>query len=377
MNLTYFLERFSEPWILTVGGLTVGVLFGAFAQQSRFCLRAAALDFAHGIFGVRLSVWLMTFSAAVLGTQVLVALGEVHATEARQLASPQSLSGAAIGGLLFGSGMILARGCASRLLVLSATGNLRALLSGLVFAVMAQASLRGILMPAREWVAGWWTTADIGGNDLMSFLSMSFTVTILLSLMWLAAGVFFAVRSRAPLWQMIAGLGTGLTIPVAWWFTSSMASQAFEPVQIEAVTFTGPSADTLMLFLSPPGSTLDFDVGVVPGVFLGSFLAALLTRELALQGFEGGKSMARYMTGAAMMGFGGMLAGGCAVGAGVTGASIVALTAWVTLTCIWFSAVVTDRLIEVQPKKTPEEKIVPEEEMIAKAALQPVPVQRG
>ncbi len=377
MNLTYFLERFSEPWILTIGGLTVGVLFGAFAQQSRFCLRAAALDFAHGIFGVRLSVWLMTFSAAVLGTQVLVALGEVQASEARQLASPQSLSGAAIGGLLFGSGMILARGCASRLLVLSATGNLRALLSGLVFAVMAQASLRGILMPAREWVAGWWTTADIGGNDLMAILSMSFTVTILLSLMWLAAGVFFAFKSRAPLWQMIAGLGTGLTIPVAWWFTSSMASQAFDPVQIEAVTFTGPSADTLMLFLSPPGSTLDFDVGVVPGVFLGSFLAALLTRELALQGFEGGKSMARYMTGAAMMGFGGMLAGGCAVGAGVTGASIVALTAWVTLTCIWFSAVVTDRLIEVQPKKTPAEKIVPEEEMIAEAALQPVPVQRG
>ena len=30
-------------------------------------------------------------------------------------------------GLLFGSGMILARGCASRLLVLSATGNMRGL----------------------------------------------------------------------------------------------------------------------------------------------------------------------------------------------------------------------------------------------------------
>ena len=377
MDLTYFLDRFSEPWILTVGGLMVGVVFGAFAQQSRFCLRAAALDFVHGIFGVRLSVWLMTFSAAVLGTQILVALGHVHASEARQLASPQSLSGAAIGGLLFGSGMILARGCASRLLVLSATGNLRALLSGLVFAVMAQASLRGILKPAREWVAGWWTTADIGGNDLMEFLSMSFTVTILLSLMWLAAGFFFAFRSRAPVWQMTAALITGLAIPLAWLFTSSMASQAFDPVQIEAVTFTGPSADTLMLFLSPPGSTLDFDVGVVPGVFLGSFLAALLTRELALQGFEGGKSMARYMTGAAMMGFGGMLAGGCAVGAGVTGASIVALTAWVTLTAIWFSAMVTEKLIEVQPKKTPEEKIKPEEDLVAEAVLQPAAAPRG
>ncbi|MDJ0930482.1 YeeE/YedE thiosulfate transporter family protein [Breoghania sp.] len=65
--------------------------------------------------------------------------------------------------------MVLARGCASRLLVLSATGNLRALLSGLVFAVVAQASLRGILRPTREWLAAGFTTNQIGGNDLLAF----------------------------------------------------------------------------------------------------------------------------------------------------------------------------------------------------------------
>ena len=53
-------------------------------------------------------------------------------------------------------------------------------------------------------------------------------------------------------------------------------NRRFDPVQVESVTFTGPSADTLMLFLSQPGTILDFDVGLVPGVFLGSFLAALL-----------------------------------------------------------------------------------------------------
>ena len=345
MDLSVFLERYPEPWILAAGGLVVGVIFGAFAQQSRFCLRAAALEFSRGLFGVRLSVWLFSFSAALLATQVLIAFGQVQSQEARQLASPQSLSGAALGGLMFGAGMVLARGCASRLLVLSATGNLRALLSGLVFAVMAEASLRGALRPAREWMAGWITTADVGGNDLLSMLAASQEAAIAFGALWLAAGLFFAVRAKAPVWQMVAAAGAGLAIPFAWWFTSSMALQAFEPVQVEAVTFTGPSADTLMLFLSPPGAPLDFDIGLVPGVFLGSFLAALLTRELKLQGFEGGRSMARYMTGAALMGFGGMLAGGCAVGAGVTGASIFALTAWITLTGIWLSAAVTDRLL--------------------------------
>lgn len=345
MDLAYLLDRVPEAWILTLGGLTVGVLFGAFAQQSRFCLRAAALEFSRGAPADRLPVWLLAFTTALIGTQILVWYGEIQVSEARQLASPQSLSGAVLGGLMFGAGMILARGCASRLLVLSATGNLRALLSGLVFAVVAQASLGGILRPAREWLAGFWTTSDIGGNDLATQLGLSFGMTIVFACLWLFAGLVFAWRGRPMARQLIAAVGAGFAIPLAWWFTSAMARQAFDPVQVEGISFTGPSADTLMLVLSPPGDVLDFDIGLVPGVFVGSFLAALLSRELRLQGFEGGKSMARYLTGAALMGFGGMLAGGCAVGAGVTGASIFALTAWITLSSIWLSAAITDRLL--------------------------------
>ncbi|MCT8973333.1 YeeE/YedE family protein [Microbaculum marinisediminis] len=362
MTLEFLLDRFSEPWVLAGGGLTVGLVFGAFAQQSRFCLRAAVIEFAHGTIGHKLAVWLLTFSAAVLGTQLLIASDLANLTEARQLASPQSLSGAALGGLMFGTGMVLSRGCASRLLVLSATGNLRALLSGLVFAVVAQASLRGFLRPLRETLAGLFTTADIGGNDLLAFVGASTPLAIAFTGLWLAAGLFVAIRSRTHVWRAVAAVGTGLAIPLAWWFTYAMSQRAFDPVQVEGVTFTGPSADTLMLFLSPPGSILDFDVGLVPGVFLGSFLAALLTRELAVQGFHDAASMRRYLFGAALMGFGGMLAGGCAVGAGVTGASIFALTAWVTLSAIWLSAAITDRVLMER------EKVVLETELGAAGA---------
>ncbi len=45
--------------------------------------------------------------------------------------------------------------------------------------------------------------------------------------------------------------------------------------------------------------------------------------------------MARYMVGAMLMGFGSMLAGGCAVGAGMTGGAIFALTAWLALAGMW------------------------------------------
>lgn len=43
------------------------------------------------------------------------------------------------------------------------------------------------------------------------------------------------------------------------------------------------------------------------------------------------------------MGFGAMLAGGCAVGAGVTGGAIFALTSWVALAAMWVGAIATSR----------------------------------
>jgi uncharacterized membrane protein YedE/YeeE len=97
-----------------------------------------------------------------------------------------------------------------------------------------------------------------------------------------------------------------------------------------------------MLVLSPPGQPLKFDIGLVPGVFIGSFVAAALAGELKLEGFQGGQAMRRYIAGAVLMGFGGMLAGGCAVGAGVSGAAVFTLTAWVTLFAMWGAAMFTD-----------------------------------
>lgn len=351
MELELIADTFGDKGALLLGGAIIGALFGAFAQQSRFCLRAAAIEFSRGRIGGKLAVWLIVFSTAIAGTMLLAAQDLFTATEARQLASPQSLSGAAIGGLLFGAGMVLARGCSSRLLVLSATGNLRALLSGLVFAVVAQASLHGFLSPVREALATPLTTLSIGSNDLLVLSGIPDQAALAAVVVGLLAAFILALWRRIGVWTAFAAFAVGACIPLAWWFTNAMTAIAFEPVQLESLSFTGPSADTLMLFLSRPGSMIDFDVGLVPGVFIGAFVAAWATGQLELQGFEGGGSMRRYLAGAALMGFGGMLAGGCAVGAGVTGASIFAFTAWVTLFAIWIAAAATDWLVD---RKWPE-----------------------
>lgn len=352
MDLAALANHIGDSWTLVLGGAVIGILFGAFAQQSRFCLRSAVVEFVRGEIGEKTAIWLLVFTIAVAGTGLLDLSGIIAITEARQLASPQSLSGAALGGLMFGAGMVLARGCASRLLVLSATGNLRALVSGLVFAVVAQASLHGMLSPLRDRIAEQLTTVTSGGNDLVQMSGIGPKAAVTIACLSAVAAVVLALYRRLPMRRLVAASLVGACIPAAWWFTYTMSGTAFEPVRLEAISFTGPSADALMLVLSRPGGAMDFATGLVPGVFLGAFVAAALTSELKLQGFEGGAPMRRYLIGAALMGFGGMLAGGCAVGAGVTGASVFALTAWITLFAIWFSAGLTDWLVDRRPSGT-------------------------
>jgi uncharacterized membrane protein YedE/YeeE len=344
--LTSIVDSVGEDLLSWLGGLLVGGLFGFFAQRSRFCLRAATIEFSRGESGQRLAVWLLTFAAALMGTQFFVALGWLDLSEARQLAQQGSISGAMIGGVMFGCGMVLARGCASRLLVLSANGNLRALLSGLVFAVTAQAAYRGLLSPAREWLTGLWLVDGGPSRDIMSLVGGGMPEKLAFSAIWLLAGFAFAFRSHLAPRLLWSALATGAAVVAGWVFTYHLAQASFSPIALKSLTFSGPSAEVLMLLLDSPHIRLDFDLGIIPGVFLGSFAAAAYGHELRLEGFSDGLGMRRYLIGAVLMGFGAMLAGGCAVGAGITGASVFALTAWLVLIGMWLGAGMTDLVVD-------------------------------
>jgi uncharacterized membrane protein YedE/YeeE len=346
MALSSLLERLGESSVLAAGGLAVGLAFGFFAQRSRFCLRSAVIEFWRGQPGEKLAVWLLTFSAAVVAVQALVALQWADLSTARQLASRGSISGAIVGGLLFGAGMIMTRGCASRLLVLSATGNLRALLSGLVFAVAAQAALGGALAPLRETISSGWTVEGGAARDLLAITGAGHWGGLAFGALWLAAALWYALRSRRSLWKWLGGLGAGLAVAAGWAFTARVSSHSFEVVAVQGLTFSGPSAEWLMRVLAAPAPRVGFDTGLLPGVFLGAFGGGLAGRELQLEGFKDGYSMRRYIAGAVLMGFGSMLAGGCAVGAGVSGGAAFALTAWIALVAMWLGAGLTDRWLD-------------------------------
>ncbi|PIP96834.1 MAG: lipocalin, partial [Rhodobacterales bacterium CG18_big_fil_WC_8_21_14_2_50_71_9] len=170
MVLEPLLDQIGEAPVAALLGLLTGVVFGVAAQRSSFCLRAATVEFARGQLGPKVAVWLLTFSTAMVWVQAARMLGLFDPDEARMMAVTGSWSGAVIGGLLFGVGMVLARGCSGRLLVLAATGNLRSVVSGLIFAVVAQMSLHGWLAPLRSALAQIWVTPAGRNVDLLQAL---------------------------------------------------------------------------------------------------------------------------------------------------------------------------------------------------------------
>jgi uncharacterized membrane protein YedE/YeeE len=333
-----------------LGAAIIGLLFGFFSQRSEFCLRAATIEFWGGKIGGRFAIWLVAFGTAMLSVQTLISLGLIPLENVRQLASVGSISGAIIGGALFGSGMIFARGCASRILVLSATGNMRTLMTGLVLTVVAQSSLRGILSPLREKLSTIWLV-EPGSRDLSQYLPQYSGIVIGLLVLVLA---FMAIRhSQIGYAKPAAAAIVGLTIAAGWLFTAQLSALSFENISVESITFTGPSANTLMALINEPSIPMSFGIGLVPGVFLGSFISSVTSGTFEFQCFNIETGTRRYIGGAVMMGFGGMLAGGCAVGAGLSGGSMFSLTALIALTAMWFSAGLTDLIVYREASSTP------------------------
>ena len=265
-------ETLGDAPAIALAGLAVGLIFGVAAQKSRFCLRASVVEFSRGRLGPRMAVWLLCFSTALLWTEGMAALGLLDLGRSRWLSQPGSISGAVLGGLIFGAGMVLARGCPGRLLVLGATGNLRAILSGLVFAVAAQISLYGLAAPSRSALAMLEVT-DGPNPQVIAMAGLPEGASVGLGIAFVLGALWLARRNRVSATLLVFGSGVGFAAAAGWLLTYRLSTIAFEPVPVESLTFSGPSADMLMFTLLP-GRPIDFDIGLVPGVFLGAFLAA-------------------------------------------------------------------------------------------------------
>ena len=96
MDIIPLIERIGEAPTAALFGLITGLIFGIAAQRSRFCLRAASVEFARGLMKDKVAVWFLTFSTALVWVQGAQLLGLMETQEARMMAVPGSWSGAII-----------------------------------------------------------------------------------------------------------------------------------------------------------------------------------------------------------------------------------------------------------------------------------------
>lgn len=327
--------RAASLWL----GLALGLVFGALAEVTRFCLRRGLAGDA-GERRPALALWLTALAAAVAGTQGAVAAGLIAFDDHRFHAADLPWLAILAGGALFGAGMVLARGCASRLTVLAASGNLRALTVLLVLGLVAHATMKGALAPVRTALAGW--TLPLG--DLAVIPG-----GLPLALAGLAAALWFAQRSGLGARIIAGGLALGALVPLGWVGTGLVLQDAFDPIAVESLAFTAAHADTLFWAIAATAVEPGFGTGLIAGTFAGAALAALAGGRFRWQSFAAPRETGRYLTGGAMMGAGGVLAGGCTVGAGLSGMATLSVAAALALAAIAAGAVLTDRILSASP----------------------------
>lgn len=323
---------------LTLIGLALGGAFGAAVQYSHFCTMGCVSDAV--LFGSfrRLRIWLLAIAVALLGSQALAMAGLVDLGASHYRTSGLFWLGALLGGIMFGFGMVLAGGCASRNLVRLGSGSLKALVTLLVMGLSAQATLTGLLAPVQDMLRRAGTVpldrfglADQSLASVLAGLSGLEPAMSALLLTLLIAGALLAFCLRDTNFRRARGdvgiaLLLGALVPLGWLATA--------PLLVESLTFVAPAGRSLLYLANGAGAPPGYAVALVAGTILGAALVALRRGQFRLEGFVGRDDLVRHLVGGALMGCGGALAAGCTIGQGLTGVSTLALGSWLTLAAI-------------------------------------------
>ena len=325
------------PAIVIYAGLLIGVGFGVVGLMSGFCLLSSLRDWWIERDGRKIRSFALAVAVAIIATQAMSAGGFVELGRSIYLQPSFSPALIAFGGLMFGYGMVLANGCVSRAIVLLGRGNLRSLLVLMTIAIAAEATLKGLIAPARIAFLNlsMLTPPAVSLPALLSNAGLDNGWSRLLAVAGVSGPLLIFALSHPRLsrsWgQLAAGVGIGVLISVGWFTTGYLGADDFNPVPITSLTFIAPVADTFQYIMLSTGLTLNFGVVLTIGVFAGSLFASIVTGRFQLEGFSSAHHMLRSITGASLMGCGGAMAYGCSIGQGLTGLSTLALPSFIAV----------------------------------------------
>ncbi|MEO8165086.1 MAG: YeeE/YedE family protein [Betaproteobacteria bacterium] len=272
--------------LVIAGGFILAFVFGSAAQKTDFCTMGAVADIVNMGDWSRLPMWLLAIAVAIAGANALDLAGSVDLARSAYPAPGWPWLAYLVGGLLFGAGMTLASGCASRSLIRLGRGNLKSLVVVICLALAAEMTIGGLLAPLRTLLNAFAVKFD-QGQDLS--------------------------------WILALLIGTTFIGPVA-------------------------HASELLQYWSHPSVRMSFGVAVILGTLLGSFSSALVRRQFRWETFASAADTRNHVLGGVLMGFGGVTAMGCTIGQGITGVSTLALGSFLVLFSIIAGAALTMKL---------------------------------
>ena len=336
----------------------IGCIFGGIGQKTHFCTMGAVSDIVNMSDWNRMRMWLLAIGIAILGAAALHLGGLIDLGKSIYRTPNFTWLSYIVGGATFGVGMVLASGCGSKTLIRIGGGNLKSLVVFVVLGVVAYMTMRGIFGVFRVNVLQKAAIILPGGQDVPALLSaagfdpgMAFRFSVLAIGGGLTAACLLK-RDFRTFDNLLAGLGIGLTIVAAWYVSGHLGYIAEHPEtleeaflatnsgRMEALSFVAPQAYALELLMlwSDTSRTMSFGITTALGVVAGSFAWSVLSGNFRWEGFVSVEDTASHLMGAALMGFGGVVAMGCTVGQGISGISTLALGSIITFLAIVLGA---------------------------------------
>lgn len=326
-------------------GLIGGVLLGLAARLGRFCTLGAIEDALYGGSTLRMRMWGVAIGFAILGSFGLMSAGLMEGAVSYYLSVRWMPVASVLGGLVFGYGMALSGNCGYGAIARLGGGDLRSFVIVLVMGVATYVVLSGPLAPLRN---AFFTQVDVTSTEIPPGIAhhLGQITGISVNLIGMAIGTLILVGSLmsrdllAKPAQVVWSIVVGVAIVSGWAGTAWIADSGFEPLPVVSHSFAAPMGESILWFMTGSVRPLSFAVGSVAGIWIGAFVGSLIKGHFRWEACEDPRELRRQIFGAALMGFGAVLALGCSVGQGLSAFSVLALSAPVTFAAIFAGAAI-------------------------------------
>ncbi len=298
-------------WVAVLTGLVAGTLLGVVLQRSRLCFHSLFAGAWQGRTTL-LRGWLLGVAVAGLGLSVVyLAPWSAPLNSGLAFRPVQNV----LGGLVIGTGMVVARSCVSGMFYKLGNGMLGATV-GLVGWAAGELAMARVPVGGPTVLPGG-TGGTIPGVLGVPRLAAAAVLLVLVVLACLGLSRSRRTQERSGWDWPLTGVALG-GVTVAGWLLALLGGATFGPSTVGAARSVQAGTPSWWL------------VAFLVGIVLGAHLAARVTGEW----WPRGETRPRYLqlvAGGFLLGAGGWLAGGCNLGHGLSGAAQLNVSSWVVV----------------------------------------------